>query len=59
LVEQHQFKGQEDALHVTISIGVAQYDPNKDKDIKGFIARTDKALYKAKQMGRNRVALFK
>ncbi len=59
IVEQHPFKGTNGPLHVTISIGVAQYNSTKDSTIKEFIARSDKALYKAKEMGRNRVAIFK
>ncbi|MGB4267812.1 MAG: diguanylate cyclase [Spirochaetota bacterium] len=59
IVEQHPFKGQDSPLHVTISIGVAQYDSARDTSIKEFVARCDKALYKAKEMGRNKVALAK
>lgn len=40
------------ATHVTVSIGVA---PLVDKDINGAIAMADKALYEAKNMGRNNI----
>lgn len=43
-------------LSVTISIGVAGYDPNRDLTGKSVIDRADKAMYLAKQRGRNRVA---
>jgi len=39
--------------HLTVSIGVAQYEPGET--ITQTFARADEALYKAKQRGRNRV----
>ena len=47
----------EESLSVTISIGVAQYNPVVDAESKIFIERCDKALYKAKDAGRNRVEI--
>ena len=40
---------------ITVSIGVANL-PEGSQDAKGLIAAADKALYRAKQDGRNRVA---
>ncbi len=40
---------------ITISLGVAQYKPGESR--KAFIERTDRALYTAKQNGRNRVEI--
>lgn len=40
---------------VTISMGVGEVD--KDDDLKDFFVEIDKALYKAKENGRNRVEL--
>ncbi len=54
-VENHEFSGQEDPLHVTISLGVAQFDPDIDMDKKDLVGRADAALYRAKESGRNRV----
>ncbi|HOW81777.1 MAG TPA: sensor domain-containing diguanylate cyclase [Spirochaetota bacterium] len=58
-VEAHEFTGQNDPLHVTISLGIAQYDPERDKDKSDLISRADTALYRAKNAGRNRVAAYK
>lgn len=44
-------------IRVTISMGVAQYDPAKDASKEAFIERADKALYMAKEKGRNRVCI--
>lgn len=56
-VEQHKFilsNGQ--IIHITISIGVATY-PDNTTDFNKLIKEADKALYKAKQTGRNKVVL--
>ncbi|MGL4370328.1 MAG: diguanylate cyclase [Spirochaetota bacterium] len=58
-IEECKFPGQSEPLHVTVSIGVAQYDPERDKDKKDLIERADKSLYKAKNSGRNCVVAFK
>ncbi|RME93316.1 MAG: sensor domain-containing diguanylate cyclase [Candidatus Hydrogenedentota bacterium] len=42
-------------LHVTVSIGIAQFYPDLDTTPEHFIERCDQALYKAKQAGRNRI----
>jgi two-component system, cell cycle response regulator len=54
-IEQTDYPGQDEPLHVTLSFGVAQYNPDKDRGSQGLIKRTDSALYKAKELGRNRV----
>jgi len=58
-VEERDFPGPDDPLHVTISIGVAQYDPERDRGSKEVIRRADLALYRAKNSGRNRVAAYR
>jgi diguanylate cyclase (GGDEF)-like protein len=43
---------------MTISIGLATY-PDDARNIKALIAAADKALYRAKATGKNRMVLFK
>jgi diguanylate cyclase (GGDEF)-like protein len=50
-IEQYEFPN---AGHVTSSFGVAEFDAEKD-DVESILERADKALYMAKDFGRNRV----
>ena len=47
----------EKQLKVTVSVGVATFDPGADHENKHLIERTDQALYAAKHAGRNRVEI--
>jgi diguanylate cyclase (GGDEF)-like protein len=40
---------------VTVSIGVAQLEASDEQDFAAVLARADRALYRAKELGRNRV----
>jgi diguanylate cyclase (GGDEF)-like protein len=42
-------------LPVTISIGWAEFEPARNRAIDGFFRAADRALYRAKREGRNRV----
>lgn len=42
-------------LHVTVSVGVATYDPAIDTSVDHLLTRADRALYAAKRDGRNAV----
>jgi uroporphyrinogen decarboxylase len=44
-------------VRVTISLGVATFDPLLDSDLDALIKRVDDALYAAKAGGRNRVSV--
>lgn len=44
-------------LRVTVSVGVAMMDPRRDADAKSLIDRSDRALYRSKHEGRNRVSI--
>jgi len=46
------------APYITISCGVATTTPHTDADIRTLIAHADKALYTAKESGRNRVCVY-
>jgi diguanylate cyclase (GGDEF)-like protein len=52
---QKQRKGSGKTVQITISIGVAQRD-DESRDPEAVIKAADKALYRAKKGGRNRVA---
>lgn len=49
---------QECTIHTTISIGVAHYK-DKDCSLDKLIERADKAMYRAKELGRNLVSIAK
>jgi diguanylate cyclase (GGDEF)-like protein len=42
-------------LPVSISIGWAQFEPSRNRAVDGFFRAADRALYRAKREGRNRV----
>lgn len=54
-LEQYQHKIDNETVTVTASFGIAQHEVNDSAD--RTIARADKALYQAKESGRNRTAL--
>ena len=57
-VEQHKFQADDLVLSVNISVGVASYYHPEISDAKTLIECADKALYKAKEEGRNKVVAF-
>jgi diguanylate cyclase (GGDEF)-like protein len=58
-IERHAFAGEEGRLHVTVSIGVAEFKVDRMRTASQFIAEADKALYQSKELGRNRVTVQK
>jgi len=56
-IEYDTFRVNEHEIHVTISLGVASYTDDATS-IANIISNADKALYKAKQTGRNRVVYY-
>lgn len=47
---------EDQCLNITLSLGIAQYDSDRDLSPKSIIDRADKAMYLSKQNGRNRVS---
>lgn len=57
-IAQHVFKGPHgEDIHITMSFGIAVYKEHA-KQIDTLIQKADKALYRAKETGRNKVELF-
>ncbi len=55
-MEAHEFVLDDVAIRVTISIGIATA-PGHGSSVKELVGAADRALYKAKETGRNRVCL--
>lgn len=56
-VQNKKFRVDDEQFNVTISIGLSNY-PNDGSTIEQIVNTADKALYKAKQNGRNQVVLY-
>jgi len=57
--ENMQITYQDESITMTVSVGVAMYDPDHPSDnLIHLINEADKALYAAKKSGRNRVIAF-
>ena len=57
-IEEMPFAAEAGGVPCTVSIGVASY-PQDGRSMDALLARADRALYLAKEGGRNRVAQFK
>ncbi len=55
-VEQTKIESENQTISVTISLGIAQFDPKRDTSTRALIKRADEALYLSKQNGRNRTS---
>ncbi|MGE5308853.1 MAG: GGDEF domain-containing protein [Deltaproteobacteria bacterium] len=53
-IGQGKIRAYDEELEVTVSVGVSVF-PESSRDLAGLIDAADRALYKAKQGGRNRV----
>tara|TARA_R110002050_G_scaffold779_7_gene5485 strand:- start:614 stop:1540 length:927 start_codon:yes stop_codon:yes gene_type:complete len=54
-VEDYSVEVKTGKFSFTLSLGVAQFEAQLDKDIESTINRADKALYNAKESGKNKV----
>ena len=52
-IVDHTFLIGSQNIKVTVSIGVSQWRPNNNDDVQSLLKRIDKALYQAKDRGRN------
>jgi diguanylate cyclase (GGDEF)-like protein len=52
-MEDWRFTYNTEEIHVTVSIGIASYRPGESQE--NWIERADRAMYQAKQAGRNRI----
>lgn len=53
-ISTHKFTSSDQALHITVSIGACRLEPGEE--MKAFVKRADKAMFVAKQEGKNRVS---
>ncbi|MGM0600654.1 MAG: diguanylate cyclase [Candidatus Rifleibacteriota bacterium] len=56
-IAEYEFEGYETPLHVTISIGIAEY-PKHDTEAMELIKKADTALYLCKEKGRNQTSIY-
>ena len=57
-LERKDFKADGTDINITVSIGVSSGIPNSLETGREFLAHADKALYRAKESGRNRVVNY-
>ncbi len=57
MVSKHQFKYNSSRFQITLSIGIALFDPSNPETHLDLIARADEALSQAKEAGRDRVTV--
>ena len=56
-IQDYEFPGQEEPLHVTVSIGVSTFPAHADTGL-ALIQKADTALYFSKENGRNQTTLY-
>ena len=55
-IQDSDFPVRDTQVSITVSIGIATLKPGMEKDVRWLLETADKALYRAKQRGRNCVA---
>ncbi|MCM8789794.1 MAG: GGDEF domain-containing protein [Candidatus Omnitrophica bacterium] len=56
-IEARQFRAYDEILKSTISVGIASF-PEDSLDKQSLIDKADRALYQAKQAGRNKICIY-
>ncbi len=56
-IDEFAFPAEGESLHVTISVGVTEFDPERCYAPSEIIREADRALYDSKERGRNRVSV--
>jgi diguanylate cyclase (GGDEF)-like protein len=56
-IDRHKFRAYDESMEVKVSIGAALYPRHSDM-AQGLIDKSDQALYRAKQGGRNRLEFY-
>ncbi len=57
-IETYTFRDGETATNATISIGSVSFKAHRPQDVRSMLAFADKALYRAKAEGRNRIKVY-
>ncbi len=58
-VKETDFKFNEKSLSITVSIGLSSYHDDEDANVNSLIYNADRAMYEAKDAGRNKSISFK
>ena len=57
-IESTTFKINQHQIHITVSFGIAPLNTNDEEPLYTSYLRADKALYQAKESGRNKIIIF-
>lgn len=57
-IESTTFKINQHHIHITVSFGIAPLNTNDEEPLYTSYLRADKALYQAKESGRNKIIIF-